>query len=91
MKIIVNLIIIIFVVWIFYGIFLKQTTWQAFYETASSPLIQSGPVFNDKNECIEWLSIQHQSPGDRYSFECGKNCTSPQSPLGPWRCEETVD
>ncbi len=88
---IVGLIIVGLIIWWGYNTFFKNDTWQGMYETNSQVAIGIGGKFGSKEECLRWLNSQKLYPGDRFSFECGKNCKAPETIYGAYRCKETVD
>jgi len=88
---IVSIIVVIVILVVGYNFFFKKSSWQGMYESNQFTEVGVGPTFSNKEDCLAWINTQKFSPNGRYNFECGKNCKQPQTAIGPYRCEETVN
>ena len=87
--------VVLFIVglYIFWG---SDETWLGFYYpdgclNCTDQYIFS-PEFDNRASCFSWatnLRQKRNNPND--TFECGKNCKTPDGPDGFYVCEETVD
>lgn len=73
-------IIIVLCIWV-YNHWIKSE-WQALYDDGATS--QSMGTFDSKEACLEYIH-------EKGYGECGKNCESPKSISGFYKCQETAD
>lgn len=76
--------------------FFKKDSYLGFYYPNGCLTCQEdyifSPKFNDRASCLFWatsLKQQRNNPND--TFECGKNCKTPDTKDGFYVCKETFD
>ena len=95
MKNVLSVVGIIILIVIAYNFF-KKDTWLGFYYPNGCLSCQDdyiySPTFDERADCLSWATTKKQQRGNPSdTFECGKNCKTPDTKEGLYVCDETVD